>query len=154
MKRLLALLLAALFLPVCALGEAPVGLGSTASTPSGLRLTALSVQERSGGWSAPAPGKVFVLVTFRVENGSGGDVALSTVMDFELWADGARVDWSQNAMLACDRPLDCTVASGRSVEGQVGWEVPQGWSTLEIYYRPGGWGAALAFSLSRSAAGL
>lgn len=150
MKRWLALLLAALLVPLCAFAEAPVGLGYTASTAAGLRMTAVSVTESRGSWNTPAPGTVFVIVTFRVENASGGDVTLSTVMDFEAFADGRRVDWSQNGMLACDWPIDGTVSAGRQAEGQVGWEVPEGWQSLEIHYRPGGWGSALSFGLSRS----
>ena len=146
----MALVLAVLLiLPLCARAEMPAYLGYTAVTSSGVRMTALSVRESRGGWSAPAAGRVFVLVSFRAENGSRGDLTLSSVMDFELWADGVRQDWSQAAMWASACPIDGTLASGRQTEGEVGWEVPEDWSCLEIYCRPGGSGTALEFILYR-----
>ena len=151
MRRAAAILLAAvLLLPLWAHADPSVGLGGTAVTTSGVSMTAVSVRESYGSWFSPGDGKVFVLVDFLVSNGTSGDLTLSTVMDFELWADGTRVDWSQAPMLETDRPLDCTVARGRQIRGEAGWEVPQGWNVLEIYYRPGGWGASLTFTLYRS----
>lgn len=140
MKRLMPILLAGLMLlsVLPASGDMAGGLLMPVSAPSGLRLTALSLRESRGdGWCSPAAGNVFVVVRFRAENGTGSELSISSVVDFEVWADGMRVSWSQGASMACAPSLECTISAGRQAEGELAWEVPASWQTLEIRYRPG-----------------
>lgn len=144
----LALVLALTMLPACVRAESV--LNSALTSASGVRLTAISLRESGGGWSSPSGGNVFVLVRFRAENGTGRDLTISTVVDFELLADGVSVPWSQGAALAAEPALDGTIAAGRSWEGEVGWEVPAGWQSIELRYFPDGRGAApLVFRFGR-----
>ena len=144
---LLALMV--MMLPLAALAEA--GMYSALTSASGVRLTAVSLRESSGGWSSPSGGNVFVLVRFQAENGTGRDLTISTVVDFELRADGVSIPWSQGAALAAEPALDGTITTGRMAEGEVGWEVPAGWQSIELRYFPDGRGAApLVFRFSRS----
>ena len=144
---LLALMV--MMLPLAALAEA--GMYSALTSASGVRLTAVSLRESSGGWSSPSGGNVCVLVRFQAENGTGRDLTISTVVDFELRADGVSIPWSQGAALAAEPALDGTITTGRMAEGEVGWEVPAGWQSIELRYFPDGRGAApLVFRFSRS----
>ncbi len=140
MKRIWAMAAAVCLaiLPVLGSAEMAGGLWMPVSAPSGMRLTALSLRESGGdGWSSPAPGNVFVLVRFRAENRTGSEQYLSSVVDFELYADGVRVPWSQAAAPVCNPSLDCALSVGGQAEGELGWEVPASWRVLEIRYLPG-----------------
>lgn len=144
---LLALMV--MMLPLAAFAEA--GMYSALTSASGVRLTAVSLRESSGGWSSPSGGNVFVLIRFQAENGTGRDLTISTVVDFELRADGVSIPWSQGAALAAEPALDGTITTGRMAEGEVGWEVPAGWQSIELRYFPDGRSAApLVFRFSRS----
>ncbi len=147
----LALALVLLVLPPAATAESWAGLQGTLTSASGVRLTALSLRESGGnGWSSPNGGNVFVLARFRAENGTGRELTISTVVDFELRADGVLIPWSQGATLAAEPSLDGTIAAGRALEGEVGWEVPASWQSIELRYFPGGRSAApLVFGFSR-----
>ena len=151
-SRLLGFVLAAILamLPLTMHAES-TGLYGTLSSASGVRLTAISLRESSGGWSSPSGGNVFVLVRFMAENGTGRDLTISTVVDFELRVDGTSIPWSQGAMLAAEPALDGTITTGRATEGEVGWEVSTGWQSIELRYFPDGRSAApLIFVFSRS----
>ena len=111
---------------------------------------------RNQGCGVPVePEKAAVLFQgfhiLRAEHGTGRDLTISTVVDFELRADGMSIPWSQGAALAAEPALDGTITTGRMAEGEVGWEVPAGWQSIELRYFPDGRGAApLVFRFSRS----
>ena len=146
------LALALVLTPLSGLAESWAGLYGTLSSSSGVRLTALSLRESSGnGWSSPYGGNVFVLVRFHAENGTGRELTISTVVDFELRADGVSIPWSQGATLAAEPTLDGSIAPGRGAEGEVGWEVPSGWQSIELRYFPDGRSSApLVFGFTRN----
>ncbi|MBQ9409804.1 MAG: DUF4352 domain-containing protein [Clostridia bacterium] len=117
-------------------------LNEPVTTKSGTVITLLSVKESKGSYYfSPESGNVFLIAEFLVENNSKKEINVSTLMDFDAYADDFALDYSFNALLACDNSLDVTIKAGKKAKGQVGFEVDSKWRVLEIEYTPEFWGS-------------
>ncbi len=106
-------------------------------TASGVSITPVGVRISKGdSWLTPDDGKVYVLVEIAVKNGSDSSVSFSSTLSFSIIEKGESKYGSFAALLVSDTPLDATVAPGAEAKGEVGFEVDEGWESLEIHYKP------------------
>lgn len=68
---------------------------------------------------------------FKFENISKSDQSVSSMMDWECYADNSKVDQS---WIGGDNGLDATLSSGRTTQGAVYFEVPVDAETIELEY--------------------
>lgn len=68
---------------------------------------------------------------FKFENISDTDQTVSTLMDWECYADNSKVDQS---WIDSDNGLDATLSAGREAEGAVYFEVPTDAESIELEY--------------------
>ena len=68
---------------------------------------------------------------FKFENISDKDQTVSTLMDWECYADNSKVDQS---WIEADNGLDATLSAGREAEGAVYFEVPTDAESIELEY--------------------
>lgn len=68
---------------------------------------------------------------FKFENISDTDQTVSTLMDWECYADNSKVDQS---WIEADNGLDATLSAGREAEGAVYFEVPTDAESIELEY--------------------
>lgn len=69
------------------------GVGDTVAL-DGVSVTLKSVSESQGAnFVKPESGKVFVLCEFEIENNSGSDIAVSSIMSFEAYIDDIPPIW-------------------------------------------------------------
>lgn len=68
---------------------------------------------------------------FKFENISDKDQTVSTLMDWECYADNSKVDQS---WIESDNGLDATLSAGREAEGAVYFEVPTDAESIELEY--------------------
>lgn len=107
-----------------------------------VQVTLLSYDETTGSqWAAPADGNVFVLAEFEIANNTDHDLAISSMLSFEAYADDYTLNYSLSALLARDglTQLDGTIAAGKKMKGWIGWEVPSDWSEVEIHFTDNVW---------------
>lgn len=115
-------------------------------------VTLLDVKESSGkDFFTPTDGNVFVVFQFEIENGTDGDVAVSSMMSFEAYFDDYAANLDVSAMAMSEMPqLDGTVAAGKKFMGVVGYQAPEDWENAEIRFTPNFWsGKDIAFSYSK-----
>ena len=107
-------------------------------------VTLNSVKTNKGGqYISPEDGNVFVVCSFEIENQTNEDLAISSLLSFEAYADDYKVSISIPAMSSSSEiQLDGSVASGKKMSGVVGYEVPEDWETFEISYSPGIWSSS------------
>ena len=77
---------------------------------------------------------------FEIQNNSDSELAVSSALSFEAYAD----DYAANASLGAlmenkETQLDGSIASGKKMRGWVGYEVPVEWKTLEIHFTDNVW---------------
>lgn len=103
-----------------------------------INVTLVSVTENNGGnYMTPSNGKVFVVCEFEIENNSGKDIAVSSMLSFDAYVDDYATGMNLSAMLSTDKTqLDGTVASGKKMNGVIGYEVSPEWSKIEINFTP------------------
>lgn len=105
-------------------------------------VTLLDVTESSGStYNKPAVGNVFVLCEFEIENNSSGDIGVSSIMSFDCYCDDYATSSSLSATLERGNKaqLDGSVASGKKMNGVIGYEVPKDWKELEVRFTPSFW---------------
>ena len=68
---------------------------------------------------------------FKFENVSKSDQTVSSMMDWECYADNSKVD---QTWIADDNGLDATLSAGREAEGAVYFEVPEDAESIELEY--------------------
>ena len=58
-------------------------------------------------------------------------------MSFEAYVDDYSTSMNLSATVSSDKPrLDGSVSEGKKMNGTIGYEVDQNWSTLEIRFTP------------------
>lgn len=118
-----------------------------------VQVTMTNYKESYGSdWNSPKDGNVFVLVEFDIANNSNSDLAVSSVMSFDAYADGYSTSLSLGALVENnDSQLDGTVPAGKRMRGWIGYEVPSNWNNLEIHFTADVWsGNKFKFSLNNS----
>lgn len=101
----------------------------------------VDVSENNGGnYMTPSEGKIFVVCEFEIENKSNKDIAVSSIMSFEAYVDDYTTGMNLSAMLSTGKSqLDGTIASGKKMNGVIGYEVDPDWSEIEIRFTPDFW---------------
>lgn len=125
--------------------------GETAAL-NDIHVTLVNVSENNGGnYMTPTDGNVFIVCEFEIENNSDTDIAVSSIMSFEAYVDDYSTSMNLSAMLSTNqKQLDGSVASGKKMNGVIGYEVPSGWSTIEVKFTPDFWsGKDIAFTYSK-----
>lgn len=85
----------------------------------------------------PKEGYTYWEFKFKFENISDKDQTVSTMMDWECYADNNKVD---QQWIGDNNGLDATLSAGRSAEGTVYFEVPENVQKLELEYDINYWG--------------
>lgn len=101
-------------------------------------VTLVSVTESNGSkYLKPSEGNVYVICEFTIENESKDDLAVSSMMCFDAYADDFAVSLSIGGITASEKAqLDGSVAAGKKMNGIVAYEVPADWSEFEIHFTP------------------
>lgn len=102
----------------------------------GVRVTLTDYKESTGSeWNKPADGNVFVLVQFEIENNSQEEIAVSSMISFEAYADDYAANLSLGALVENEETqLDGSVAAGKKMKGWIGYEVPSDWKKFEVHF--------------------
>lgn len=85
----------------------------------------------------PKDGYEYWEFKFKFENISDTDQTVSTMMDWECYADNNKVD---QQWIGDNNGLDASLSAGRSAEGTVYFEVPENAQKLELEYDISYWG--------------
>lgn len=113
------------------------GIGETAALGD-VSVTLLSVEKSEGGeTNPPKTGNEFVVCEFRIVNHSSEAVSVSSMLSFSASVDHRSASLRYSALLSTDKPqLDGTVEAGETLEGVLGYELPEDWEELEILFKP------------------
>ena len=79
----------------------------------------------------PKDGYTYWEFAFKFENISDTDQVVSSIMDWECYADNSKVD---QAYIGDDNGLDATLSSGRETQGTIYFEVPEDAQNIELEY--------------------
>lgn len=127
-------------------------IGETAEM-NDVQITMMSYEESTGSeFNTPAEGNVFVLVNFEIANNSDSELLVSSMASFEAYADDYALNYSLSALLdkQDSTQLDGTVASGKKMNGWIGYEVPADWKNLEIHFTDNVWSSnKFIFNISK-----
>lgn len=118
-----------------------------------INVTLVNVSENSGAnYITPSEGKVFIVCEFEIENNSGKDISVSSIMSFEAYIDDYSTTMNLSAILSTENSqLDGTVATGKKMNGVIGYEAASDWSNIEIRFTPDFWaGKEIVFSVDKS----
>jgi hypothetical protein len=105
----------------------------------GITTKVVGYEESEGSeYNKPAEGCVFLLVEFDIQNQSDKEVNISSMISFDGYVDSSSVNVSIAALMekGDKQQLDGTVASGKVINGVIGYEVPSDWSELEVHFKP------------------
>lgn len=113
------------------------GIGDTAAFNE-LKFTANELKESKGDdFFTPEDGKTFVGIKFTIENVSNEEQSISSLLQFEAYANDVKCDYSVSAACVFDEgTLDGSVAPGKKLVGWYALEVPSDWSSIEIDVLP------------------
>ena len=141
MKKLLSLLICVSLLLFVVYAEPDVyHINEPATTRAGITITLLNITESKGSYFiTPDSGKVFLLAEFLVENNTRNEVTVSTLLDFDAYADDFALDYDFAAIMACENTLDVTLKSGKKAKGQIAYSVDRNWRVFEVEYKPDFW---------------
>lgn len=118
--------------------EAPVFTVGDTLEMGDVLVTLVDVSESKGSqFLTPTDGNVFVTCEFIIENNSGSEMAVSSMMSFECYFDDYAANISLGAMVAdqSKQQLDGSVAPGKKISGVVGYEAPADWADMEIHFK-------------------
>lgn len=118
-----------------------------------IHVTLTDVSESNGSqFMKPADGNVFVVCEFIIENNTAAELAVSSMMSFECYFDDFAANLSLGAMTTDQSrtQLDGSVATGKKINGIVGYEAPADWTNMEIRFKPNAFGTkAFVFNYSK-----
>lgn len=117
----------------------------------GVKVTLSDVKESTGNdIIKPKDGKVFLLATFEIENGSKKELTISSMLSFEAYVDGYSTNVDLSALASSeDKQLDGKVAPGKKMKGVVGYEAPSDYKNLEIKFKPDVFGKEITFKYEK-----
>lgn len=107
-----------------------------------VQVTLMGYEESAGSeYNTPSERNVFVLVNFEIANNSDSELAISSMMSFEAYADDYALNFSLSALMEKkdSTQLDGTIAPGKKMNGWIGYEVPADWSNIEIHFTDNVW---------------
>ena len=108
---------------------------------NGVQVTLTDYKESTGsGFNTPTEGNVFLMAEFEIANNTEKELAISSVMSFDAYADDYSLNYSFSALMEKDgNQLDGTIAAGKKMKGWIGWEVPQDYQNVEIHFTDNVW---------------
>ncbi|MEY8508416.1 DUF4352 domain-containing protein [Lachnospiraceae bacterium 42-17] len=108
---------------------------------NGVQVTMTDFIESVGSeFNTPTEGNVFALAEFEITNNSDEELAISSMLSFEAYADDYALNYSLTALLEKDgNQLDGTIAPGKKLKGWIGWEVAQDYQNVEIHFTDNVW---------------
>ena len=117
--------------------------GETAEQKS-IQITLVSTTESSGSeYITPDDGNIFLLCEFEIANNSDKDINISSITCFEAYCDDYSINQDIIGLQAPEaegkNQLDGSVAAGKKMNGIIAYQVPAGWSTMEVNVSPGFW---------------
>ena len=115
--------------------------GETAEM-NGVQVTMVNYEESNGSeFNSPSDGNVFVLIEFEIANNTDEEINVSSMVSFEAYADDYALNYSLNALLENEgkNQLDGTIASGKKMNGVIGYEVASDWKEMEIHFADNVW---------------
>lgn len=121
--------------------ENPVyGIGDTLEMKK-VRTTLIDVRTSRGSqYITPEDGNEYVVFELEIENSSDEEIAVSSLLCFNAYADDYKLEFSLSAMSQDKaQQLDGTIAAGKKIKGVVGFEAPVDWKTAEIHFKPSVW---------------
>lgn len=106
-----------------------------------VQVTLTDYKESTGSeYNKPTDGKIFLLAEFEIANNTDKEMAISSMLSFEAYADDYKLDYSVGAMIDKEgSQLDGSIAAGKKMKGWIGWEVPQDYQNVEIYFTDNVW---------------
>lgn len=98
-----------------------------------LKITFLSAEpyQEDNEFMQPKDGYEYWKFEFNFENISDSDQTVSSIADWECYADNTKVDQS---WIGDDNGLDGTLSSGRTTQGSIYFEVPVDAQSIELEY--------------------
>ena len=94
------------------------------------------VYESDNEFLQPKDGYEYWQFELKFENISDTDQAVSSMMDWECYADNSKVDQS---WVGDDSGLDATLSTGRETQGTIYFEVPQDAQSVDLEYDVNFW---------------
>lgn len=106
-----------------------------------IQVTMTEAKMGSGSeYNKPSDGNSFLLVEFEIVNNSDDDLAVSSALSFNAYADDYKLDYSFSALMEKEgNQLDGTISPGKKMKGWIGWEVPTDFSEVEIHFTDNVW---------------
>lgn len=106
-----------------------------------VQVTLTDYKESSGSeYNKPTDGNVFLMAEFEIANNTEKELAISSLMSFEAYADDYSLSFSLSAMMEKEgNQLDGTIAAGKKMKGWIGWEVPSDYKNVEIHFTDNVW---------------
>lgn len=114
-----------------------VNVGETIDV-DGLLITFIAAEpyESDNQFIAPNDGNEFWKFEFLFENTSDSDKSVSSMMDWEGYADNTKID---QTWIGDESGLDATLSPGRNTQGSIYFEVPVNVENIEIEYEANMW---------------
>lgn len=108
---------------------------------NGVQVTLTDYKESTGSeYNTPSDGNIFLMAEFEISNNSDSELAVSSIMSFEAYADDYSLEYSISAILEKEgKQLDGTIAAGKKMKGWIGWEVPEDYQNVEIHFTDNVW---------------
>lgn len=108
---------------------------------NGVQVSMTDYKESSGSdFNTPKEGNVFLMAEFEISNNTEEELAISSMLSFEAYADDYKLDYSLEAMIEKEgNQLDGEIAAGKKMKGWIGWEVPQDYKNVEIHFTDNVW---------------
>lgn len=109
---------------------------------NGVKVTLTDYKESTGNeYNSPTDGNVFLMAEFEIENNTEKEMAISSMLSFEAYADDYALNYSLGALMEKDgNQLDGTIAAGKKMKGWIGWETPKDYKNVEIHFTDNVWG--------------
>lgn len=126
--------------------------GETAEL-DGVKVTFNSVHDSPGNeLIKPEEGKTIVLCEFTIENGSSEDITISSLLNFEFYADDTKATVNALAPAIEDQgQLDGDISVGKKMTGFIGFDAPTDWQKIEVQVKPNLLKDALIFNSDKTA---
>ena len=117
--------------------DSHVNVGQTVDV-DGLIITFVAAEsyESDNEFIEPKEGYEFWKLDFSFENTSDSDKSVSSMMDWDGYADNTKID---QTWIGDENGLDATLSPGRNTQGSIYFEVPIDAESIEIEYETNMW---------------
>lgn len=108
-----------------------------------VRVTMTDFKESPGSeYNKPSDGNLFLMAEFKIENNSESEIAVSSLISFEAYADDYALEFSAATLFEGEKQIDGTIAAGKKMKGWIGWEVPEDYQNVEIHFTDNVWSSS------------